>query len=86
MMSPAKLVPVEIYTPERRAEFLLNSAVEGADYHRACGGQTQGPRSRSNQALPTTLSGSVRCYSMTFFSIGSTVTPVLRSHVSARSI
>jgi hypothetical protein len=38
-----------------------------------------------NQTLLRIARG-VRTYSITFFSIGSTVTPVLRSHVSARSI
>jgi hypothetical protein len=28
-------VPVEIYTPERRAEFLLSNAVDEKDYARA---------------------------------------------------
>lgn len=27
-----KLPPVEVYTPERIAEFLLNNAVDGKDY------------------------------------------------------
>ena len=35
LIRPAKLVPVEIYTPERRAEFLLNNAIGAADYRRA---------------------------------------------------
>lgn len=29
---PAVAIPVEIYTPERRAEFFLNNAVGKADY------------------------------------------------------
>ena len=32
---PAVAVPVEIYSPRRRAEFLLNNAVDAADYQRA---------------------------------------------------
>ncbi len=36
LIRPAKVVPVEIYTPERRAEFLLNNAIDAADYRRAC--------------------------------------------------
>ncbi len=28
-------VPIEIYTPERRAEFLLSNAVDAEDYRRA---------------------------------------------------
>lgn len=35
LIRPAKVVPIEIYTPERRAEFLLNNAVSAADYRRA---------------------------------------------------
>jgi hypothetical protein len=29
------VVPVERYTPERKAEFLLNNAVDAADYRKA---------------------------------------------------
>lgn len=32
---PAVMVPVEAYSPERKAEFLLNNAVDAADYRRA---------------------------------------------------
>lgn len=32
---PAVMVPVEAYSPERKAEFLLNNAVDAADYKRA---------------------------------------------------
>lgn len=35
LIRPAAVVPVEIYTPERRAEFLLNNAVDAKDYRRA---------------------------------------------------
>ena len=35
LIRPAKIVPVEIYSPQRRAEFLLNNAVDAADYRRA---------------------------------------------------
>jgi AbrB family looped-hinge helix DNA binding protein len=35
LIRPAKIVPVEIYTPQRRAEFLLNNAVDAEDYRRA---------------------------------------------------
>ena len=35
LIRPAKVVPIEIYTPERRAEFLLNNAVGAEDYRRA---------------------------------------------------
>jgi AbrB family looped-hinge helix DNA binding protein len=35
LIRPAAVVPVEIYTPERRAEFLLNNAVTIDDYRRA---------------------------------------------------
>lgn len=34
-LRPAIAVPVEAYTPERRAEFLLNNAVDDAEYHAA---------------------------------------------------
>jgi AbrB family looped-hinge helix DNA binding protein len=32
LIRPAAAVPVEIYTPERKAEFLLSNAVNAADY------------------------------------------------------
>jgi len=35
LIRPAKVVPIEIYTPERRAEFLLNNTVGAKDYCRA---------------------------------------------------
>ena len=35
LLRPAVAVPVEIYTPERRAEFLLNNAVDADDYRSA---------------------------------------------------
>jgi AbrB family looped-hinge helix DNA binding protein len=35
LIRPATLLPIEIYTPERRAEFLLNNAVGAEDYRRA---------------------------------------------------
>lgn len=35
LLRPAVAVPVEVYTPERRAEFLLNNAVDDQDYHEA---------------------------------------------------
>lgn len=35
LIRPAAVLPVEIYTPERRAEFLLNNAVDAEDYQRA---------------------------------------------------
>lgn len=34
LIRPAMVLPVEIYTPERRAEFLLNNAVDSEDYQR----------------------------------------------------
>jgi AbrB family looped-hinge helix DNA binding protein len=36
LFRPAIAVPVEIYTPERKAEFLLNNAVTKEDYDAAC--------------------------------------------------
>jgi hypothetical protein len=30
--NPAVVVPIEIYTPERRAEFLLSNATDAEDY------------------------------------------------------
>lgn len=33
---PAVAMPVEIYSPERRAELILNNAMDGADYEAAC--------------------------------------------------
>ncbi len=35
LIRPAAVLPVEVYTPERRAEFLLNNAVDPDDYQRA---------------------------------------------------
>ncbi|MDI6711393.1 MAG: AbrB/MazE/SpoVT family DNA-binding domain-containing protein [Bacillota bacterium] len=35
LLRPAVVVPIEIYTPERKAEFLLNNAVTPEDYDRA---------------------------------------------------
>ena len=35
LIRPATVLPVEIYTPERRAGFLLNNAVDMDDYQRA---------------------------------------------------
>jgi AbrB family looped-hinge helix DNA binding protein len=37
LIRPAAVLPVEIYTPERRAEFLLNNAVNAEGYRLACG-------------------------------------------------
>lgn len=35
LIRPAVLVPVERYSPERKAEFLLSTATTNADYRRA---------------------------------------------------
>ncbi len=35
LIRPAITVPLEIYSPERKAEFLLSNAVDDADYQRA---------------------------------------------------
>jgi AbrB family looped-hinge helix DNA binding protein len=35
LIRPAIVVPVERYTPQRRAEFLLSNAVDAADYRKA---------------------------------------------------
>ena len=35
LIRPAMVVPVEQYTPERKAEFLLSNAVDGDDYRKA---------------------------------------------------
>lgn len=35
LIRPATALPVEIYSPERRAEFLLSNAVDAEDYERA---------------------------------------------------
>lgn len=35
LLRPAVAVPIEVYTPERRAEFLLTNAVDDQDYHQA---------------------------------------------------
>jgi AbrB family looped-hinge helix DNA binding protein len=36
LLRPAVAVPVEIYTPARKAEFFLNNAVTKDDYDEAC--------------------------------------------------
>ena len=36
LLRPAVAVPVEIYTPQRKAEFLLNNAVTQEDYNESC--------------------------------------------------
>ena len=35
LLRPAVVVPVELYTPERKAEFLLTNATTADDYRRA---------------------------------------------------
>lgn len=35
LIRPAVAVPVEVYTPERKASFLLENAVDAQDYARA---------------------------------------------------
>ena len=35
LIRPATVLPIEIYSPERRAEFLLNNAVSAEDYRQA---------------------------------------------------
>jgi AbrB family looped-hinge helix DNA binding protein len=35
LVRPAAAVPIEIYGPERRAEFLMSTAVDAADYEAA---------------------------------------------------
>jgi AbrB family looped-hinge helix DNA binding protein len=35
LIRTAVVLPVEVYTPERKAQFLLSNAVDGADYARA---------------------------------------------------
>lgn len=35
IIRPAVAIPVEVYTPERKAEFLLENAVDAEDYARA---------------------------------------------------
>jgi AbrB family looped-hinge helix DNA binding protein len=35
LIRPAVVVPVERYTPERKAEFLLSNAIDQADYRKA---------------------------------------------------
>ena len=35
LIRPAVAVPVEVYSPKRKAEFILSNAVDGEDYERA---------------------------------------------------
>jgi AbrB family looped-hinge helix DNA binding protein len=35
LLRPAVILPVECYSPERKAEFLLSNATSAADYRRA---------------------------------------------------
>ena len=37
LIRPAITLPIEVYTPERRAEFLLSNAVDEAEYQEALG-------------------------------------------------
>ncbi|MGB7553939.1 MAG: AbrB/MazE/SpoVT family DNA-binding domain-containing protein [Candidatus Korobacteraceae bacterium] len=37
LIRPAAAVPVEVYSPERKAEFLLSNAVDAKDYEAAIG-------------------------------------------------
>jgi bifunctional DNA-binding transcriptional regulator/antitoxin component of YhaV-PrlF toxin-antitoxin module len=32
LIRPALVLPVEVYTPERKAQFLLSNAIDAADY------------------------------------------------------
>jgi bifunctional DNA-binding transcriptional regulator/antitoxin component of YhaV-PrlF toxin-antitoxin module len=32
LIRPAVVLPVEVYTPERKAQFLLSNAIDAADY------------------------------------------------------
>ncbi len=36
MIRPAVAMPTEVYSVEQRAEFVLNNAVDAADYRKAC--------------------------------------------------
>ena len=36
LIRPAAAYPIEIYTPQRKAEFILSSAVDEEDYQAAC--------------------------------------------------
>jgi AbrB family looped-hinge helix DNA binding protein len=35
LIRPAVVIPIERYSPERKAEFLLSSAIDAADYRKA---------------------------------------------------
>jgi AbrB family looped-hinge helix DNA binding protein len=35
LIRPAVVIPIERYTPERKAEFLLNNAIDESDYRSA---------------------------------------------------
>jgi len=35
LIRPAMIIPVERYTPERKAEFLLSNAIDETDYRKA---------------------------------------------------
>src|SRR3970040_1813030 len=50
LIRPAVALPVEIYTPERKAEFLLSNAVDAEDYRIAAAqGQKNGMESATIQ-------------------------------------
>jgi AbrB family looped-hinge helix DNA binding protein len=54
LIRPAAVVPVEIYSPERRAEFLLNNAVKCARLSASVrGSEAPGPRSEQHQTPST---------------------------------
>lgn len=48
LIRPAAIVPIERYTPERKAQFLLSTAINRADYKRAPAGQEAWPGPRRN--------------------------------------
>ncbi len=35
LLRPAAVLPVEVYTPERKAEFLLSNATDASDFRKA---------------------------------------------------
>ena len=51
LIRPALLIPVEVYTPERKAQFILSNAIDADDYVGAGYGSRNGPRPGHDPSL-----------------------------------
>src|ERR1700686_3811980 len=59
LIRPATVLPVEIYSPERRAEFLLKTGVDAGGYRRARAGEKRMglDPDRPSHSKPTKMPG-----------------------------